>query len=673
MGIRSKILCFVGLLVLVALAQMGASWWMSRSMGMKLSQGASAVVGSMGESIRKNESDRVGMLLLAKTSSLQTIVAEVERATLMTADFAYTAMAMAKDSPQGRALAEREIERFCIVTLRERMPSVSGIGLTYELGGFSPIGDPHYLPYAFREDGDIVFSSDVVPPEGVDPATLSEKEKDESVEDEITEGYYTTAVPLGHDRSRPLPQKVFWTSPYIDETTHYLMISAVTPLSFDGRVVGVAFIDLALTDLDNLTSSLGSSLTSGTKAMVFDYVGGRILSAPRMPEWAPETVPGETPGSSKLQPRPLKATALGERIVERAASLSPSQVSHSDWKQGEHDCTLFVGNVCNLFGIAALVPDGELFADTQQALARAEELEREQDAEMATIRLVGIVSLLVMLIVGALVTIFVFRLTKRLGIIVNQLNHDALGVSQASANINELSVGLADDTARQSAALEATAASLNQISSQVNANAQASDTCDKTMKTASQHVEAGNRQMNRMSEAMQSIFESSEKIGNIIKTIESISFQTNLLALNAAVEASRAGEAGKGFAVVADEVRNLAGRSAQAARETAALIEETAVRIGTGKQSATELASGFKDIHEGVAEAAKWVDRIRSSTAEQAEAISAINSSMSSLDAAVKGNEQATGESAATSAELAQQASSLADTASSLNRLSNGS
>ncbi len=653
MGIRAKILCFVGLLVLVALVQMGASWWMSRSMGIKLGRGAVETVDSMGRSIRKNESDRVGATLLAKTADLQTIVAEVERATLMAADFAYTAMATARVSPEGRDLAEREIERFFTVTLKERMPSVSGIGFTFDVGGFSPIGSKHYFPYAYREDGGVVFSAEIVIPDGVDPASLSDADRDALVKDETGAEYYAAAVPPGHNPATPLPQTVSWTKPYIDETTHYPMLSAVTPLFYDGRVAGVALVDLALTDLDRLARDLKESLTPGAQTLVFDLRGGAVLSAPDSPDM--------TDGSP-----------LVDRIHETAREVRPAGVVHNDWTGDGSASTLFVGNVHNLFGVAVLVPDDELYADTNLALARAAALDNEQQGEMARIRWVGLISLCVMLCVSALVGAIVFSLTRRLGVIVAKLNHDAGGVSHASHNINELASCLADETASQAAALEATAASLDEISSKIRANADASETCDRTMKKASLHVDAGARQMAGMTEAMEGISESAEKIGAIIKTIESISFQTNLLALNAAVEASRAGEAGKGFAVVADEVRNLAGRSAPAARETAALIDESAARGGAVRESVTSMETAFADIRSGVAEAAAWVDRIRLSTAEQAEAVAAINQSVANLDTAVKRNEQAAGEAAATSSELADQASSLADTAGNLSRLANG-
>ncbi len=673
MGIRAKILCFVGLLVVVALAQMAISWVMSSAMSRRISAGAGQAISSMGESIRKNESARVGTTLLASTSNLQSRVAEVERATIMAADFSYTLLALAGSSEEGRKFAAREMERFCVTTLKDRMSDISGIGATFEVGMFSPFGDKLFLPYAYREDENVEYTDGLVLPDTIDPDSLTEAERHAYLAEEIALEYYSTAVPANHNRSTPLPQTVSWTSPYIDTLTNNLMLSAVTPLSYDGRTVGTTYLDLALTDLDELAESFGSSLTRGAKSFIFDFVGHSVLSAPGQAEWQPMEVPDpENPGEMMLQPRALSSAPLGQRIVELARTVSASNVTSAAWRRDNTDFTLFVGNVHNLFGVAVLVPDDELFADTNMALTRAAELEDEQQAEMERIRLVGIVSLVAMLLVSGVVAVVVFRLTRSLSAIVDELNSDAVGMSHASGIINELASKLASDTAQQSSALDETTASLEEISAQVKANAEASTTCDTAMRSASGHVDSGARQVTHMREAMASISESSEKIGDIIKTIESISFQTNLLALNAAVEAARAGEAGKGFAVVADEVRNLANRSAQAVRETAALIEETSSRVSVGSRSVVELEGGFKEILSSVAEAAQWVDRIRASTTEQADAIAAINSSVTDLDAAVKRNEVAAGESSSTSSDLARQASSLSGTASNLSRLTNG-
>ncbi|MCC8109404.1 MAG: cache domain-containing protein, partial [Planctomycetes bacterium] len=330
MGIRARISLFVAVLVLVALAQMGASWWTTRAMANRLSRGAGKTVTSMAGSIKRNEADRVGTLLLANTAELGTMVAEVERATVMTADFTYTAVALAATSPEATKRAEREVERFANVTLRERMPAVSGIGMTFEPDRFSPHGDRFFMPYAYREDGQVVYSADIVTPEGVDPASLTDEEKYDLFVEESQAEYYTTAVPSGHNKASPLPQEVHWTSPYIDPTTNYSMVSATTPLVIDGSVAGVAFIDVALSDLDRLAVNLASALTPGARALVFDMVGHRVLSAPDQPQWEPDMVDDpDNPGSQIPRSRLLTANPTGEQILALAKNLEPSSVANA--------------------------------------------------------------------------------------------------------------------------------------------------------------------------------------------------------------------------------------------------------------------------------------------------------------------------------------------------------
>lgn len=229
------------------------------------------------------------------------------------------------------------------------------------------------------------------------------------------------------------------------------------------------------------------------------------------------------------------------------------------------------------------------------------------------------------------------------------------GSDQIAAGAQELSQGATE----QASTVEELAAAINGISGAIEKTADhALEARNQTAQTSSE-VTACNQQMQEMIHAMERIRDSSGEIRKIIKTIEDIAFQTNILALNAAVEAARAGEAGKGFAVVADEVRSLAGKSAEASKDTTALIEGSLQMVETGTQIANETAESLMRVVKDTEKVSDMVDNIAGAAKEQADSISQVTQGVDQISSVVQTNSATAEESAAASEELSGQAQML--------------
>lgn len=263
--------------------------------------------------------------------------------------------------------------------------------------------------------------------------------------------------------------------------------------------------------------------------------------------------------------------------------------------------------------------------------------------------------------VGCTVTFAIRGINRQLRGSIVEMADGARQVAVAAAQVASSSQSLAQGASEQAASLEETSASSEEINSMAQKNSGNSRSTAELLSRSREKVIEANRHLEEMVVSMDLITDSSGKISKIIKVIDEIAFQTNILALNAAVEAARAGEAGLGFAVVADEVRSLAQRSAQAAKDTATLIEDSIARSHEGKLKVDDVAQAIQAVTEDSAKVQTMVDEVRQGSEEQSRGIGQIGRALSQMEQVTQTNAASAEQSAAAAQQLNAQSETLKD------------
>ncbi len=436
-------------------------------------------------------------------------------------------------------------------------------------------------------------------------------------------------------------------------------ITAYEPIrGADGDVVGVSYFGVPMESVTALRQSIMDTRVGETGYVyVLDSSGNYVISAD-----------GERDGESIWNAKDSDGNLFIQEIIAKALALPEGGIAEQDypWKnKGEDRARLKIARIAYFEPWDWVIGVGsyeEEFMAAEHAIAR---LGKEN---ITATLITGGVCLLIAAILWFLVAT---RTANGIDRVADRLGQASSQVGTSSREVSASSQQMADGAGEQAASLEQIAASLQEMAAGVQQTAANATDTDREAVTAAENAQRGVDAMQQMATVIGEIKNSSDETARILKTIDEIAFQTNLLALNAAVEAARAGEAGKGFAVVAEEVRNLAQRSADAARNTATLIEQSQQSADGGVTATEQVSSILEDITGSIDRVKHLVSDVASASREQADGIGEINNAVARLDQVTQNNAASAEESAAASKELEQQAGAVAAAVDALRELTN--
>jgi methyl-accepting chemotaxis protein len=371
------------------------------------------------------------------------------------------------------------------------------------------------------------------------------------------------------------------------------------------------------------------------------------------------------------------------KTKEEAAAWEQLKSAWNGWKK-EHSRVIELAKTGSRDEALAVSTGGarQTFYDTEKLLIDmidlnrkvARETENRAENEAKTAKILALVCMIGGTILAVSLGFFLsLSITRPVNRVVSSLSEASEQVVSASSQVSSASQSLAEGASEQAASIEETSSSLEEMSSMTKQNADNATTADRLMKESKQMVERANGSMTELTQSMEDISKASDETSKIIKTIDEIAFQTNLLALNAAVEAARAGEAGAGFAVVANEVRNLAMRAAEAAKNTAGLIEGTVKKVKEGSELVERTNVAFSEVSKSAVKVADLVSEIAAASSEQAQGIDQINKAVAEMDKVTQQNAANAEESASASEEMNAQAEQMKSIAGELQGIVGGS
>ncbi|MBN1411749.1 MAG: hypothetical protein JW969_12955 [Spirochaetales bacterium] len=315
-------------------------------------------------------------------------------------------------------------------------------------------------------------------------------------------------------------------------------------------------------------------------------------------------------------------------------------------------------------------PLEELVVDMDK---EAEAAAREFDANYAATFMVSLIIGILAVLIGILISILLTRsISGPLMKISDTLTSSSGQIASASSQLSSSSQEIANGATEQASSIEETTSSMEELASMVKQNVSNAQEASTLADKASEASQTGYSQMETMLGSINEINKSSDEIRKVINVIDSLAFQTNMLALNAAVEAARAGEAGMGFAVVADEVKNLANRSAEAAKDTASMIEESIKRTEQGMEIATKLAETFKQILNNAKKVSEMSKEVETASRQQDSGINQVNKAIVQFDEVVQNNANSAEETASSAEEMTAQAENLKGIVETLTELVTG-